>query len=140
MIPDRHYNPIIVLSWYFLAIHLFTHLKTRSMPVYDLNRMNQEEIVPGFRVQFVHSDNMTIAFFEIEKGAILPEHSHPHEQVSEVIKGELELSIDGATEVLKPGKIAVIPSHVPHGVKALTKCLVKDIFQPVREEYLKKKK
>jgi len=37
-----------------------------------------------------------------------------------VIEGELELTIDGATQIARAGLVAIVPSNVLHSVKALT--------------------
>ena len=74
-------------------------------------------------------------FVDIEKGAILPAHSHMHEQTTQVTEGKLEMTIDGVTQVLEPGTILLIPSNVVHSAVALTDCKVTDIFSPVREDY-----
>ncbi len=102
----------------------------------ELNQITQKEIIPGFKARFVHSQQMTIAYWEIEKGSELPLHSHLHEQIALVTKGSFELTIDGKTKTYKPGKIAVIPPHVEHSGKALTYCEITDVFSPVREDYL----
>jgi len=101
----------------------------------DLKQLNLHEIVKGFKGRFVHSKNMTVSFWQIEKGAILPKHSHPEEQISIVTKGELELTISGETRIVNSGKVVVIPSNVLHSGKAVTYCEVTDIFSPVREDY-----
>ncbi len=105
------------------------------MPLINFSEIEEQELLPGFHVRFVHSDNMTLAYWNIEDGASLPEHTHPHEQVVNVIEGKLELVVDGEPHHLTPGKVFVLPSNVPHGGKALTPCKVIDVFHPVREEY-----
>jgi quercetin dioxygenase-like cupin family protein len=101
----------------------------------DLGSIDEKEIVPGFRARFVHSDNLTLAYWDVDPGAQLPEHSHPHEQVANVLDGEFELTVDGETKILKPGQIAVIPSGVPHGGRAITPCRLLDVFHPSRDDY-----
>ncbi len=78
---------------------------------------------------------MTIGFVTIEKGAVLPAHSHPQEQATQMISGRLEMTIDGVTQVLEPGTITIIPSNAVHSAVALTDCVVTDTFYPVREDY-----
>lgn len=78
---------------------------------------------------------MTVAFWRVEAGAALPEHAHPHEQVTTVLEGELELSLAGEKRVLKPGMAVVVPANVKHMGKALTACRLLDAFYPVREDY-----
>lgn len=101
----------------------------------DLKDINEREIVPGYRARFVHSDHMTLAYWDVDPGAALPEHSHPHEQVANVLEGKFELTVAGESRVLEPGQVAVIPSGVPHGGKALTPCRLLDVFHPTRDDY-----
>ncbi len=101
----------------------------------EIQHIAQKEIIKGFKARFVHSEHMTFAYWEIEKGAELPLHSHLHEQIAMVTQGEFEMTIGGETQVYKPGKIAVIPPHVEHSGKALTYCEITDVFSPVREDY-----
>ena len=79
--------------------------------------------------------NNTIGLVNIEEGTILPEHSHIHEQITQVISGKLEMTIGGITKVLEADSITVIPSNAIHSANALTSCVVIDTFFPVREDY-----
>lgn len=101
----------------------------------EIENQQQNEIIPGFKARFVHTDRMTIAYWEVEKGSKLPEHNHHHEQFCQVLEGEFELTVDGVKRLMSPGKVAVIPSNVVHSGKAITSCKIMDIFQPVREDY-----
>lgn len=105
------------------------------MPFINLDQIKAKEIVPGYRAVFVHSDTMTFAYWTIEAGADLPEHSHPHEQVANVLEGTFELRIAGETRRIGPGTVAVIPSNAAHAGTAITDCRILDVFHPVREEY-----
>ncbi|UCH98524.1 MAG: cupin domain-containing protein [Candidatus Aminicenantes bacterium] len=105
------------------------------MAFINLADIEEKELIPGFHVRFVHSENMTFAYWNIDAGSALPEHSHPHEQVFNITEGELELIIDGEAQIMKPGQAAVIPGNVPHSGKAITDCKVIDVFYPVREDY-----
>jgi glyoxylate utilization-related uncharacterized protein len=49
-------------------------------------------------------------FITVIKGAVVPEHQHHHEQWTHLIEGEMELTINGETQVLLPGIAAHIPS------------------------------
>jgi len=105
------------------------------MTFIKLSDVEDRELMAGFHGRFVHSANMTFAYWDIDEGALLPEHSHPHEQVVNIIEGELELNIGGETKIMEPGDVAVIPGDVSHTGKAITKCRVIDVFYPVREDY-----
>jgi quercetin dioxygenase-like cupin family protein len=105
------------------------------MLVHNLKNITGKEVVPGYNGKFIHSRNMTVAYWDITAGSPLPEHSHPHEQVVNVLEGTLELTATGETHVLEPGSVVVIPPDIPHSGKAVTHCKVIDVFYPVREEY-----
>jgi quercetin dioxygenase-like cupin family protein len=103
--------------------------------IQEISKIQEKEIIKGFNGRFFHTNSFTIAFWEIEEGAILPEHSHIHEQSTQVIEGRLELVVNGVSTVLEPGMIGNIPSNVIHSGKALTNCKVTDVFSPTREDY-----
>ena len=105
------------------------------MSFQDLKEIQEREIVPGYRARFLHSENMTLAFWDVDPGAALPEHSHTHEQIANVLEGQFELTVAGESRVLEPGQIAVIPSDVPHSGRAITACKLLDAFHPCRDDY-----
>ena len=100
----------------------------------EISKIEQKEVMKGFHGRFFHTNSSTIAFWEIEKGALLPEHAHIHEQTTQLIEGELEMTIDNKTMILKPGMIVQIPSNVKHSGKALKACKLTDTFCPARED------
>jgi quercetin dioxygenase-like cupin family protein len=63
---------------------------------------------------------MTFAHYEFAAGSTIHEHFHPEEEVYEVIEGKLELTIDGKSEIAKPGIVAIVPANSRHSVRALT--------------------
>jgi quercetin dioxygenase-like cupin family protein len=75
-----------------------------------INDVEEQELIAGTRVRFVHSDRMTVAYWHFDPDTHLPEHSHPHDQICNVIEGEFELTVD-------------------------TACKIIDVFSPVREDY-----
>lgn len=101
----------------------------------ELMQITPREIFPGFHGRFIHSANMTFAYWEVEKDSLVPVHSHIHEQVVNMLEGEIELTSDGTTHVLTAGNVLVIPSNAVHYGKALTRCKILDVFYPVREDY-----
>ncbi|MBO0590447.1 cupin domain-containing protein [Cellulophaga sp. E16_2] len=100
-----------------------------------LAEIRTKEIIPGYHGKLVHTKNMSLAFWDVEKGAIVPEHSHVNEQVMQVLEGEFEFTLNGKTKVYTSGDLVVIGSYIPHSGKALTPCKLMDVFSPTREEY-----
>ena len=105
------------------------------MPFLDYGDITPREIAPGFSARFVHTPAVTVARVNVRRDAKLPSHAHPHEQLTTVLSGELELTVAGEVQVLRPGMVAFIPGGVPHSARALTACEVLDVFHPVREDY-----
>jgi len=101
----------------------------------NISDIPERLLIKGITGRYVHTKTNTFGFVEIEKGAILPEHSHFHEQTTQIIEGKLEMVIGGETKILKPGMFTIIPSNVPHSAVALTDCKVTDSFCPAREDY-----
>jgi quercetin dioxygenase-like cupin family protein len=96
-----------------------------------------KEIAPGYLSKFIHTANNTINFIDVSAGSEVPQHQHIHEQLSFVLEGIFELTIDGQAQMLDKGMYAVIPSNVWHSGKAITACKLIDVFSPVREDYQK---
>ncbi len=107
------------------------------MSFINLAELKEVERLPGFHVRFAHSDHITMAYWHIQAGAFAPEHTHRHEQISSVVEGDLELTIAGETQIVKPGQVAIIPGNAPHSARAITNVHVIDVFYPVREDYRK---
>ncbi|MBL7808832.1 MAG: cupin domain-containing protein [Saprospiraceae bacterium] len=105
------------------------------MTPYQLNQLPARELVKGFTGRFVHTDQVTIGYVDIVSGSVLPEHHHVHEQITTVLEGALEITVEGVKHLLQAGHVLVIPSNARHSAIALSNCKVIDVFNPVREDY-----
>ena len=105
------------------------------MSFLNLKNFESREMMPGFYGRFIHGDSLTIVHWEIETNATLPEHSHTHEKVSNLLEGEFEMTINGRTKRLQEGAVAIIPPYAVHSGWAMTNCHFIDVFHPVREDY-----
>ena len=90
------------------------------MTFIDTSRLIPKEPREGWSGRFFHSSNMTLAYYTVEAGAWIHEHSHPNDEVWNVIEGQLEITINGETQVVGPGCAAVVPPGTAHSVKART--------------------
>ena len=106
------------------------------MKIYNIEKIEILTPTDGFRGRMVHTRDLTIAFWEIDKNSILPLHKHINTQTSHVVSGKLELTIGGLTKVLNAGELVVINSNELHSGKALTPCYVIDTFSPPRKDYI----
>ena len=100
-----------------------------------LSEIPSKEYFPGYRGKMIHMENMTLAYWDVEAGAEVPEHSHHHEQMMQVLEGRFEFTLQGVSREYEVGEMVVIPPHHKHSGKAITACKLMDIFSPVREDY-----
>lgn len=74
----------------------------------------------------------------LKKGCIVPQHSHPNEQLTYIIEGALKFVIDGKEIVVRAGEVLCIPSHMPHQAEALADTIDLDVFCPPRADWIEK--
>ena len=97
------------------------------------------ELVAGVTGRPLFGAGAMINLIELEPGAVVPLHSHPHEQLGIVLRGMQALVVDGVPHELGPMEGYVLPGGVEHsGYGGPEGALVIDIFQPVREDYLER--
>jgi quercetin dioxygenase-like cupin family protein len=105
------------------------------MILHDFSAVPVKEIAPGVRGRYVHSAQVTEGVVDLAPGAVVPDHSHPHEQWTMVMKGSLELTVAGTLHLLTPGTVIYIAPNERHSARATSACQVFDVFHPVREDY-----
>ena len=107
------------------------------MPFFDCASTPFFEPAPGCRLRSPGGQNLMLSYVEMEDGAEIPLHHHPHEQGGTVIEGRLQLTIGEETRVIERGTLYLIPSNVPHRAVAVDgPVVVLDTFSPVREDYV----
>lgn len=92
-------------------------------------------LAPGLTGYYAHGENMTLGLVELEAGSQLAEHKHPHEQITYIIEGQLDMIIGGKPYSLTAGMFQIIPSNTLHSAIAPIDCKLIDVFNPVREDY-----
>ena len=100
-----------------------------------IKNIKPKELKPGINGYYTHGEQMTFGYVELEKGSVVPMHSHVQEQITYILEGELDMIIGGEKCLLTAGMYHVIGSNVPHSAIANTDCKVIDAFGPVREDY-----
>lgn len=93
-------------------------------------------LAPGVTAKIASGEKMMLSLVTLAPGAVVPTHSHPHEQMGLMVSGTMEFSIEGETRLFSGNDMYVVPGGVPHGVKAGPGGAVAlDAFSPPREEY-----
>jgi quercetin dioxygenase-like cupin family protein len=65
-------------------------------------------------------------------------HSHPHEQITYILKGKFEFNIGEKKQEVGPGDTIFLEANVPHGVICLEEGILLDVFTPYRENFIQK--
>ena len=100
-----------------------------------ISDIKKKFLTEGIIGQYVHGDSTTLGWVTIQAGSKLPAHQHPHEQITLMLEGKMEMQIGNESFMLEPGTVKVIGSNVPHSAIAHTDCILIDVFSPVREDY-----
>ncbi len=105
------------------------------MPFIDFQAKKPTSIFPGVHSAMEHSDHITYGYVLLEKSVKVPVHSHPNEQWTFVLEGELEFTLENETKTMQPGMGVLVPANALHAAHAITECKLIDVFTPVREDY-----
>ena len=95
------------------------------------------DVAPGIRRRTIAvTERMQQIAVELDQGARLQEHRHPHEQITYLISGRLRFVIDGVEREVAPGETVALPGNMPHAVEAIEASHAIDTFSPPREDLL----
>lgn len=84
-----------------------------------------------------YDDQVMMVCVRFEKNAIGSLHHHVHRQISYVESGSFEVSINGEKSILQKGDCFFVEPNLIHGVVALEKGVLVDVFTPARMDFLK---
>ena len=97
-----------------------------------------EDLNPLLQRQFVVGGNLMLARVLLKKGCLVPRHSHVNEQLTYILEGALQFSIDGKEIVVRAGEVLCIPPNMPHQALALEDTVDLDVFNPPRQDWIEK--
>ena len=100
------------------------------------NSVAVEALNPLLGRHFVVGQNVMLARVLLKKGCIVPEHSHPNEQLTFIAEGALKFWIDGQIIVVNAGEVLTIPPNMPHKAEALEDTVDFDVFNPPRADWM----
>ena len=100
------------------------------------NSVEVEQLNPLLGRHFVVGQNIMLARVLLKKGCVVPEHSHPNEQLTFIAAGALKFWIDGKEIVVNAGECLTIPPNMPHKAEALEDTVDFDVFNPPRADWM----
>jgi len=100
------------------------------------NSIEVDALNPLLGRHFIVGQNIMLARVLLKKGCIVPEHSHPNEQLTFIAEGALKFWIDGKEIVVNAGEVLTIPPNMPHKAEALEDTVDFDVFNPPRADWM----
>ena len=106
---------------------------------YRWDDLPKEPLKDDLSRRLISSERMMLAQVFLDKGCIVPQHSHENEQLTYIVEGTLRFFLgEDESEVVDvgAGEVLHIPSGLPHRAEALEDTLDVDIFSPPRQDWL----
>lgn len=106
------------------------------MAYFSIRELPATPMLPGIERRAVWLSGVMLTFFTFEPRSVVPEHSHPHEQITLVTRGAMQFTFAGETRILHAGDGVSIPGNVPHSALVLeepTEAI--DAWNPPRDDY-----
>ena len=111
------------------ALSVFQQLDWSAIPI--------EQVADGITRQMVVGDRVMVCRLTLAARTVTPIHTHMHEQLTLVERGEADFFIEGKRRTAKAGDVLLFPSGIQHGATMLEEEVVLiDIFSPPRADFL----
>ena len=100
--------------------------------------VEKKQLLEGVHLRtLVYGEKTLMGQFSIAKGSAIPPHSHPHEQVTYIVEGEVLFFLGEEKQRLNPGDMVAIPANLPHSIQLVSAHVrLIDSFTPLRQEFL----
>lgn len=120
------------------TVPLILHHCPASPLFFDFEKSVVEKISDKISRQYVIGSQGMLVKWMYKKGAEIPLHFHPHEQITWITEGVAEVKSQGKTFIVKAGGVIIFPPFVPHEFFIPEDTVNIDIFAPVREDWFAK--
>ena len=93
-------------------------LKARAIALTGLVNYQDGAVVSR---EIVSQTTGTVTAFAFDAGEQLSEHTAPFDAMAIDLDGEVDISIGGKVNRVKPGEMIIMPAAVPHALRAVTR-------------------
>jgi quercetin dioxygenase-like cupin family protein len=103
------------------------------------NEVPAEQVNPSMQRRIITGEKLMIARMQFKDGFKVPLHHHIHEQVTQVISGQIRFWFGENKEQvmdLFAGDVVVIPSNLPHEALMIGDVEEIDTWSPPRQDWL----
>jgi quercetin dioxygenase-like cupin family protein len=95
------------------------------------------QFAPGVSIRAIGGEQVLMCRVEYQPGAIIPEHNHPaSEQLMWVIDGDVTLTVEGQTQTLRSGDLAVVNKGLNHNLSTVEGCIFVEALSPVPVDHV----
>ena len=101
------------------------------------NTVKEEKLSELICRQTIHGRNITLALFQLAKGALVPVHSHENEQMCFILEGMIKFFMGSEEIVAGKNEVVHIPPGQEHGAEVLENFVGMDIFSPPRSDWMR---
>jgi quercetin dioxygenase-like cupin family protein len=103
-----------------------------ASPFRSWNGRDSWEFVDGVRLHAIGGEQVLLCRVEYAPGKQVPWHAHEDsEQVMFILEGEVEMTIDDETKVLKPGDVVVVNRGQRHALHSKDGVTFMEALAPV---------
>lgn len=115
-------------------------MEQKTTTWYRWEDMPRERVSDQLERRLITAERMMLTHVYLDKGCIVPQHSHENEQLTYILSGALKFWIGEEKKevIVREGEVLVIPSNVLHMAEALEDTVDVDIFDPPRQDWLDK--
>ncbi|WKN42767.1 cupin domain-containing protein [Tunicatimonas pelagia] len=126
---------LFILS--FTIIHQTNAQKINEINQIKWEELEWEQLADKLYRKYVYGSQGMIAMFKMDKGAKVPIHKHPNEQLTYIVKGSVKVTMENQDYIVKAGEVLIIPPNVPHKFICLEDGTIDiDFFTPLRMDWL----
>jgi quercetin dioxygenase-like cupin family protein len=106
---------------------------------YRLADLPLEDVQPMLARRLITASQITLAHVKIEKGCVVPRHSHVSEQLTAILEGSIRFWLGEGDEdvvIASAGDVVHLPSLSSHKAEALETTIAFDLYSPARTDWL----
>jgi quercetin dioxygenase-like cupin family protein len=101
-----------------------------------ISELSALRIWDGVKARLVGGEGVTVAVVELDPSSVVPEHSHPHEQIGVCVAGSMSFRAGEEEREVGPGDSWSIPGGLPHEVRVGPEgAVVIESWSPPRDDW-----
>jgi quercetin dioxygenase-like cupin family protein len=100
---------------------------TRRASLSRWDEIDLDKVTEMVARKVITGGRLTLIQTYLKKGALVPIHAHPDEQMVYVLQGALRALVDGHAVTVREGEVLQVPASALHQVEALDDTFVLDV-------------